>query len=87
MSQALTPARGSLSYQAGQQLQEVERVAFRLERMHADPTLQPYREAMVGGSVPYLPTRASLAGAVAVLDQVARVLRHQAGDVDGEGTP
>lgn len=84
VSRASPSARGSLTYQAGQQLQEVERVALRLERMHADPDCQPYRDAAVGSAVPYLPTRASLAGAVATLDQVARVLRHQAGDEDGK---
>ena len=87
MSRAVAPDRGRLAYQASQQLQDVERVALRLERMHADPALQLYRDAPVGGVVPFLPTRASLAGAVATLDQVARVLRHQAGDVDREGSP
>ncbi len=87
VTRASTAARGDLAYQVGQQLQELERVALRLERMHADPALQPYREAVVGSSVPYLPSRPSLAGAVATLDQVARVLRHQAGDVDGENAP
>ena len=79
--------RGLQAYQASKQLQDVERVAHRLEQMHEDPALQPYRDALVGGEVPFLPTRASLAGAVAVLDQVARVIRHQAGQGDGEASP
>ena len=85
MTRAKASTRGSIAYQASAQLQDMERAAHRLERMHADPLLQPYRDAVVGGAVPYLPNRASLAGAVAVLDQVARVLRHQAGDQDEGG--
>lgn len=81
------PGRGLQAYQASKQLQDVERAAHRLERMYEDPALQPYREALVGGVVPFLPTRPSLAGAVAVLDQVAQVLRHQAGQNDGEAAP
>lgn len=81
------PNKGLPAYQASKQLQDIERAAHRLERMHEDPALQLYREALVGSVVPFLPTRPSLAGAVAVLDQVAQVLRHQAGQSDGEAAP
>ena len=53
--------------------------------MSDDPELQAYRQAVVGGAIQFLPQRAALAGAVAVLDQVARLLCHQTGDGEGNG--
>ena len=85
LTRAAARVRGKATYKASQQLQDVERVAHRLERMTDDPELQAYRQAVVGGAVPFLPQRAALASAVAVLDQVARVLRHQTGDGEGNG--